>query len=273
MLATLLRSIRPSLPMAVLAAAALVQPLAAQTGEPALEAETAIERPSRAVLAPLIPAAQRGDEPGGSQTCDEDGVVLDDGTAERGFGWVPSAIEGIYVQEYSGSLVPIRGIDSVCVCFQRSQNDDDINFDVVFYGDAGGVPEEMPFAAIPGFLDNVDMNSRENFVRVSTEGVEIPAGTFYVGVRWNPSVDQSFFVCDDQSEETAPVNIFFRDDRARGWDNAFDTIDPIFLGHRALLFRPVGTDRIDVEIPTASEGALALLAGLIALAGLVTLRR
>ncbi len=104
----------------------------------------------------------------------------------------------------------------------------------------------------------------------------MPAGTFYVGARWNAMVDQFFFVCADTTPSTPRTNLWWIDDRAEGWDNSFTTIDPIFAQHRAALIRPVAAPvaAVDgtVDVPIGAN-ALALLVTALAAAGLIRLWR
>ena len=217
-----------------------------------------------------------------------DGVVVDDGTAEGGFGWVPSVLEGRYVQEYRASQFPTRRLERVCVClFRGSQNDtdDSIAFEVVFYESVPVPPEEdpdktfermparEPYAAYPFLAEGVPQGAGEHFYEVDVSGVRMPTGTSYIGLRWNANADTFFFICSDQSEETPPVNAYFRDEEANGWTSVFKTNDPIFEDHRAFLIRPVPSLETVVEIPTLGHvGSLTLLV-LLASLGWRRLRR
>ena len=60
---------------------------------------------------------------------------------------------------------------------------------------------------------------------------------FYIGVQWNPSEDEFFFVCADQTPTTPAVDGWFIDDRADGWTSVLETSDPIFDDHRAMMIR------------------------------------
>lgn len=210
--------------------------------------------------------------------CEDSAVIKDDGIPEIGYGWVPTAIYGIYVQVYDVSEFAQPTVDEVCVCWRRSRDDDSIDFEIVFYRDADGQPEEEPFAAVAASLDDVpDLNlggPPGRFAKVATPGVHLPTtGPVYIGVRWDPSADQFFFACDDQTPETERVNIWFRDDRAEGWDNADETNDSIFIAHRALLVRPVGSLSPITDVPLMDGRGLALLVTVLLGAGLWVLRR
>ena len=232
----------------------------------------------RTSLFSTSPEVLGGGDPPLGDGCEDAAVIKDDGIPESGFGWVPSAIFGVYAQVYEPSEFVQQAIDEVCICFLRNRNDDSIDFEVVFYADDEGQPAAEPFAAIPAFLDGVPdgavFGPLGKFARVSTAGVRPPAtGPFYIGARWNPSVDQGFFVCDDQSPTTERVNIWFIDDRAEDWDNADETNDPIFIAHRGLFVRPVGSLATAIDVPLMDGRGLVLLAAVLLGAGLWVLRR
>ncbi len=234
-----------------------------------------------AVLAnPTFEARQSIGEGEPAEDC-IDGVVVDDGTAEGGFGWVPSVLDGRYVQEYRASQFPTRRLEKVCVCvFRGSQNDtdDSFEFEVVFYESVPVPPEEdlektfdrmparEPYASYPFLAEGVPQGAGEHFYEIDVSGVRMPTGTSYIGLRWNANADTFFFICSDQTEETPPVNAYFRDEEANGWTSVFKTNDPIFDDHRAFLIRAVPSLETVVEVPTlGNAGSLTLL---VLLAGL-----
>ncbi len=197
------------------------------------------------------------------------GVVKDDGSAETGWGWIPSVIEGQYVQEFHSGEFPTRSLETVCICWLRTLPDSDIDFEVVFYRDVDGEPAGTPFAAIPATATGVGEGvAGGTFFAVDVSGVRIPLGTFYVGARWNPSADSFFFICADTNPDTEPVNVFFIDDRADGWTSVFDSADPIFIPHRAIGVRAVASETAAIEIPILGSVGLWILGGLLSTAAL-----
>lgn len=221
-------------------------------------------------LAP--PLGAKGTSPDLSAAC-ADGLVDDDGTAESGYGWVPSVTSGVYVQEYSGIQVPSGALRSVCVCWLRTRDDDSLDFEVVLYGStAKGAPEEVPYAVFPAQVSELPPGfAGASFTEVPLDDAPVPDDTFFVGVRWNPSVDSFFFTCTDQTAAAEPTRVFFRDDRAPGWSFSGDTADPVFDLHHAMLVRPVPSPAL-FDVPVGSV-PLALLAALLGLAGAWLLRR
>ena len=78
-----------------------------------------------------------------------DGVVKDDGTVETGYGFVPQARDGVYVQEFHADEFPSRFLETVCVCWLKTKRERDIEFEVVFYEAEGNVPAAEPYATVP----------------------------------------------------------------------------------------------------------------------------
>jgi hypothetical protein len=222
-----------------------------------------------------------GDPP---QAC-ADGVVLDDGTRESGYGWVPGVLDGRYVQEFSANLFPNRFLETVCVCWLRnslSGNDEDIDFEVVFYRavsnpdpddlDCPILPDELPYAVVPATATGVPILGNGQFYEVDVSGVTIPPTIGYVGIRWDASASRFFFLCADQSEGTAPVDGFFRDDQSEGWTSAFKTNDPIFDDYRSLMLRVKGGG-VGPAVPALGPMGTLVLAALLGVLGWRRIRR
>jgi hypothetical protein len=201
-----------------------------------------------------------------------DGVVLDDGEPETGYGWVPSVVEGIYVQELEVADLPSRRLESVCICWMRSRADETLDFEVVIYPEVDGAPALEPAVVVPASVQGVPQALDGVFaeVRLPGDGVMVGSDRIYVGARWDASVDQFFFVCADHTESTPVVNGFFIDDRADEWESVLETSDPIFLSHRAMLIRVVTAAEDGFGVPAAGTAGLILLA--VALACLAMLR-
>lgn len=207
----------------------------------------------------------------------EGAVVNDDGTVESGYSWVPSSTEGIYVQQYASSDVPSASLRSVCVCWLRTRADDTLDFEVVVYGHdaAAESPQAEPLAAVPAQISGLpDGVPGATFTEVPLGHVNLPDGPFYVGVRWNPSVDSFFFVCVDKSPRPEPpTRVFYRDNTfEEGWGASDQTGDPAFFGHRALFVRPVPGPPSLAQVPVGAATRLGLVVALLVL-GVLALRR
>ncbi len=221
---------------------------------------------------PLAPPPVTGTE--GEEIACEGGVIVDDGSAETGYGWVPSVIEGEFVQQFHTSQFPTRKLESVCVCWIRTQPDTEINFEVIFYGDDDGMPASSPYAVVPASATVEPQGIVGTFSEIDVRGVKLPVGRSYIGARWDASVDRFFFVCTDTSEETAVVNVFFRDDRSEGiWTSVLESSDPIFNEHRALMVRARSSFETVVDVPALGASGLVFLAALLAVSGALAARR
>ncbi|MCP4899498.1 MAG: hypothetical protein GY906_21235 [bacterium] len=198
------------------------------------------------------------------------GIVYDDGTFEAGYGWIPSAINGRYVQRFEVSQPSKQQITEMCVCWTRIRDDDQIEFSFELYEDIDGVPALLPTASQTMIADNVPSFQSGAFYKADLSSQldwTPPSSVFYLGVSWNPSIDQFFFVCADQSETTPAVESFFIDDRADEWTSVFETNDPIFDDYRALLIR--ASLRQLYAVPVLDGFGITLMALLVLVSALI----
>ncbi|MEM1205580.1 MAG: hypothetical protein AAGN66_20280 [Acidobacteriota bacterium] len=195
-----------------------------------------------------------------------DGVVKDDGDADTGYGFVPSANWGLYLQSFTSEELGGTQMDRVCLCWLRTRADDEIDFEVVFYAKKQGQPAPEPYATVAASASGVPTSSRdgkgalvldERFYDVDVSEVTIPEGESYIGVRWNPNADKFFFVCADHSDATEKVNVFQMEDRAPGWQSVLVSSDPMFAKHKAMMLRAsAATPEVEapgVEAPEAQN--------------------
>lgn len=210
----------------------------------------------------------------GGTDCD-DGVVLDDGSLESGYGWVPSAVDGRFVQRFEAADFRSRKMEEVCICWTRTHGDDEVRFAVELYRDRGGRPARSPEASVEAVATMVPTFPDGAFYSVDVSDADMHAATdvFYLGVRWNPSDDVFFFVCVDQSEETPVVDGWFIDDRADEWGSVLESNDPIFDDHRAMMIRARAVEGYFPLVPTLGTWGLVILIGAICAVGILVLRR
>lgn len=204
-----------------------------------------------------------------------DGVVLDDGTLESGYGWVPSAVDGRYVQQFELEDFRSRKMEEFCICWTRTRADEDLDFVVELYRDRGGRPALFPEASVTASAAMVPSFPDGEFYSIDVSQIDMKAvtNTFYLGVRWNPSVEDYFFVCVDQSDPTPIVDGWFIDNRADEWASVLESTDPIFDEHRAMLIRARAAEGYFPLVPTISEWGILILVLVIAAIGILVLRR
>lgn len=184
---------------------------------------------------PAAPAAEAVAKPAACA----DGWVKDDGDLETGYSYVPSANWGIYLQEIHSDELPNRALDTVCICWLRTRDDDEVDFDLVFYKKTEGRPADLPYAVISDVAREVPKGKESNgrFYDIEVPEVTVPEGASYVGVQWNPSADRFFFVCADQGPGDKVVPGVQRDDRSTAWQPVIGSPDPLFANHRAAMIR------------------------------------
>ncbi len=172
------------------------------------------------------------------------GWIADDGSADAGYGFVPSAREGIYVQQIRSEDLPSRRLDEVCVCLYKGLLRRRADFDIVFYEDQNGRPAAEPYASLPARarIEARKFREAEHFFQVDASEVEIPEGSSFVGVRWDPKEQFHLFICGDKTETTEARKGFFTEDRAKSWTDLATTRDPMFKEHRALMVRVRGQE-------------------------------
>ncbi len=131
----------------------------------------------------------------GGQDC-ADGVVKDDGTLETGYGWVPSAVDGRYVQRFEAAEFRSRKMEEICICWTRTRPDDEVTFIVQLYRDRGGRPARSPDASIEVVATLVPTFPDGGFYSVDVSDIDFHAQTdiFYLGVQVE-SVGRRVFLC------------------------------------------------------------------------------
>lgn len=204
----------------------------------------------------------------GGQDC-AGGVVKDDGTLETGYGWVPSAVDGRYVQRFEVADFRSRKLEEVCICWTRTLPDDSVTFRIELYRDHGGRPFLSPDASLEVVADGVPTYPEGAFYSFDVSDVDMHAQTnvFYLGVQWDPSEDEFFFVCADQSAATPAVDGWYIDDRADEWTSVLETSDPIFAEHRAMMIRAQALEGFFPTVPMVGRRGAVVLAVLISLLG------
>ncbi len=176
------------------------------------------------------------------ETC-VNGVMLDDGSVEGGYGFIPSLEWGSFVQRFDVPELFGREIEKVCVCF-LSDRVDELDFEVVFHQEVGGVPSAEPYARVAGHASDLPNSSKEagKMFPVAIDGVKLPDGPSYIGVRWDPGKGRRAFVCSSKGTKgnvKTPTLGFQKDSRSTAWENILTTKDFVFAYHQNALIRVV----------------------------------
>ena len=74
-------------------------------------------------------------------------------------------------------------------------------------------------------------------------------GSSFIGARWDPSKANHLFVCNDISESTRKVDVFFKEDRLPVFAHVDQSPDPIFRPHKAILVRAVAATGEEAKDP------------------------
>lgn len=222
----------------------------------------------------LGPGAVPEGAPAQGNDC-SDGVVKDDGSLETGYGWVPSAVDGRYVQRFEYTELNSRKLEEVCICWTRTSSDDEIRFQVQLYRDRGGFPSRHPEASVEAVAAGVPEFPDGAFVSVdvSDADMRIPTDVSYIGVQWDPSEDVFFFVCADHSDVMPVTDGWFIDDRADEWTSVLVTNDPIFDDHRAMMIRARGVEGYYALVPTLGTTGIIVMVVVMAFAASLLLRK
>jgi cytoskeletal protein RodZ len=177
----------------------------------------------------------------------EPGIIIqDDGTIENGYSGNPAAgiTEVRFVDRFTPSNYP-ASFRAVCVAF-LSLGPTSLNFDIVVYAadGPGGAPgtllgSQAATAVTPVISPPIPPGYQPtwNSYDISAMGLQITAGSVYIGVRYTPLSPSNVFIAADESAGN-PVGF------AGGywWNNsanAWVTIQSAFASYRALMVRPV----------------------------------
>ena len=258
----------PTLPIALgllLTLAGAMPPASAQSDEKAgsqaqstaeTKAETTPKADEKAVPSPMEAVSEKSPLPkppppdtfvqDPKETC-VDGVMLDDNSVEGGYGFIPSLEWGTFVQRFDVPELFGREVEKVCVCF-LSDRVDELDFEVVFHQEVGGVPSAEPYARVAGHASDLPNSSKEagKMFPVAIDGVKLPDGPSYIGVRWDPGKGERAFVCSSKGTKgnvKNPTLGFQKDNRSTAWENILTTKDFVFAYHQNALIRVVPKEK------------------------------
>jgi len=149
--------------------------------------------------------------------------VHDDGGVENGVGWDPMTVsDGIYLDRFDLGPSPTTDVvTKACVRIGRLGGDSTVDFAINFWSlnGPGGDPD-MLLGSVPATATGVPVGLPGQFYEVDVSGLGLPAqGVVGAGMRWNPMVDQGFFLMTDESPTTAFTDPVGSGDGGANWDN------------------------------------------------------
>ncbi len=185
--------------------------------------------------------------PEGSSHC-AGGEILDDGSSEAAQGY-PSdtpVTSSTKVQKFTPPAYPAV-YHEVCVAWNSGEGDTTLSYEVVFYDDdgPGGDPGTL-LAAVPTSASNVPQGG-VLFYSTSVASPPVTDGSIYIGIRYDPSVD-NFYLRVDKSVTTPQQVMRLSSNEGLTW------YPPAFPDTRAFFLRARSTDDY-VVLPTAQESS------------------
>jgi len=219
-------------------------------------------------------AAQVGPGPGqrGSGVCGPGAISYDDGTYETGYGWNNFITDGVITQRYVPPSSPIQ-INQVCASLTQLGSDPSWSGNIQVYADSGAGPgallASVPFTAVgvatyPSFSDHTFDLSASNLV---------VSGNFYLGLQWDATVEEDFFIGADESPST-PLNPGYAKaigGKVQGGGGSWTPNQTYWSGYRALAISvAVGSP---VDVPALGPWGLVGLVAVLLVGGLFLLRR
>jgi hypothetical protein len=127
------------------------------------------------------------------------GVVLDDGTFENGYGAKSSSAWSEYVMRFNPPP-GTRKLEKVCACFTRSGSDSSLSFDLNVYSVGLDGKPDLLLGSQQAFAFGVPLHPARRFYSydVSALGIEGDEPVF-IGPAWSPVQDTHIYLCADQN--------------------------------------------------------------------------
>lgn len=154
----------------------------------------------------------------------EGGLVYDDGVFENGY--TLNAADARMVQRFDPLSVPAT-LRNVCVCWSRLGADTSLSFNIQVYQVGASGPGAL-IASVPAVANNVPQGLPGAFYSYDLSSAGITTnGNVYIGVQWNDTVDDNFFLCGD--EGAAPARpAYMSVNGGVFWGSALSVIGPLF---------------------------------------------
>ncbi len=167
------------------------------------------------------------------------GEIHDDGTVENGYGWTTLVTDGRNVELFNPGPFPFN-YTQVCISWTRIGADSDIDFNIQVYDDdgLGGAPGTL-LASIPATATGVPVWPNVAFYDFDVTGLVPPINnpTVYIGAQLNPTAEQDFFICADESPTTSLQVGYGGNDL----DGFWIPLQNFFPDYRAMFIRAEGS--------------------------------
>ncbi|MGH9379697.1 MAG: CHRD domain-containing protein, partial [Thermoanaerobaculia bacterium] len=210
---------------------------AATGGRAAADAASAVRGRLRSL--PVINPAN------GVVDCDaEPGIIIhDDGTVENGYSGNPTVVsQVIFADRFTPSAYPAT-FSAVCVAYLTlSGGPGSLDLDIVVFDDdgSGGTPgTELGSMAVTVTDIPVFPNATPVWASfdISSLGIEVTAGSVFIGARWAPPSPTNVFIASDESTTNPPgfAGGYWWNDNANAWA----PIQSAFPSYRSLVVRAV----------------------------------
>jgi uncharacterized repeat protein (TIGR01451 family) len=201
-------------------------------------------------VGPVGPLAFGGDCAGGE--------IYDDGSAENGYSGNPALVASFEgVQQFTPAAFP-GTYDTVCVALV-SLAGPNLDFEIEVRDDdgAGGTPGTL-LGALPVSAAGIPAGLPCAFYQydITSLMLNIPSGNVFIGVRWNPMLFPSRFVCSDESPATPLHPGYVNFNLGNGWQ----ATQTVFPAYRAKLIRAIpGTvGPTDADLTITKSGIVNL---------------
>ena len=146
-------------------------------------------------------------------------LIYDDGTFENGYGWNTVVTDGAFLSLATPLQYPWQ-FNTFCIALTKNGSSAVFTFDIIVYDNsgAGGTPGNL-VATIPG-VSATGVPSWPTLAFYDFDISSVPAlasGSYYVGIRYNPAVQLSFYIGADESAATPLWPTYGSSDGAVTW--------------------------------------------------------
>lgn len=187
----------------------------------------------------LLPPTLLAVPPSPAQQCPI-GIGHDDDTRESAVNFGVAGTFAQAVEFYAPLQFPFV-LDHVCVFLDRFGIDSTLDYEIVIFADDGpnGEPGTL-LNTVPAVAEQV-VNTPFQWYRtdLSAENIVIDSGGLYIGVRWNPSVDNSFGLGTDRTDTSQLQKMYWTSSFLMGDWFLLHTFS-VWLDVRSLFIRPNG---------------------------------